>query len=418
MKFFSQRKMFFSVGAIGVFLFTLTFFFQNCAPMEATKDGAFSDLSSIDPGGEELPPEPSALATAVAVGDQHKCAVVMGGVRCWGSNQYGQIGNGGPTGFGAYQDVPALVTGLESGVEALAIDAGEASTCAIKAGNVYCWGRKGPAANNAAFDATPVVIQGLPNGVVESISVGSTHACAAAGGVGYCWGDNTYSQLGVAPGMASVTTAAPIMTTDLIESVSAIWEHTCYVTKTDGFLNCWGRNHKFQVGTNSSAVVITTPQRIPTQGVRSVSGGEGHTCFHVNTRVQCWGENLDGQMGSGAFSAATRRSGESIASLTAVTNLFSGRNHNCAIQNGALKCWGRGSNGQLATGLVANAAAPADATAFLPGVLSVGLGSTSTCAVHADGRVRCVGQNVKGLFQNNTLGDSLTPVAVYFQPSP
>ena len=132
---------------------------------------------------------------AVAVGDFHSCVVTThGGAKCWGQNTDGELGDG-QTGGGF---PPVKVAGLGHGVAAIA--AGAHHTCALTtAGAVTCWGRNadGQLGNGTTTDSdVPVEVTGLSSGVV-AIAAGGSHTCAltSAGGL-ECWGYNGYGQLG------------------------------------------------------------------------------------------------------------------------------------------------------------------------------------------------------------------------------
>jgi hypothetical protein len=99
------------------------------------------------------------------------CAIIGGGVQCWGLNGQGQLGNNSTI----TSLVPVQVQGLSSG--ATQVTAGQAHACALVSGGVQCWGYNaaGQLGDNSVVNSSvPVPVNGLSSNV-SSITGGSTH---------------------------------------------------------------------------------------------------------------------------------------------------------------------------------------------------------------------------------------------------
>jgi len=132
---------------------------------------------------------------AVSCGANHTCALTtVGRVLCWGSNEHGQLGDTTNT----ERSLPTQVVGLESGVTS--ISAGYYHTCALmSSGGVKCWGHnnRGQLGDGSTTHKTvPTPVLGIDPSVT-AISAGYEHTCAiGASGEGWCWGSNSVGELG------------------------------------------------------------------------------------------------------------------------------------------------------------------------------------------------------------------------------
>lgn len=132
---------------------------------------------------------------AISAGLFHTCIITNGdGMMCWGRNEFGQLGDGTKDNFRA---APQMVNDLSSGV--LAISTGTSHTCARTASGVKCWGfnMAGQVGDGTTTDRLiPADVAGPP-GEVVSLSAGGYFNCAVTRNTeAYCWGENYYGQLG------------------------------------------------------------------------------------------------------------------------------------------------------------------------------------------------------------------------------
>lgn len=226
---------------------------HTCALTDAgaVKCWGWNELGQLGDGtttNRRTPTDVVGLASGVvsiAVGGNHSCALTdAGAVKCWGANADGQIGDTTK----ANRSSPSTVSGLESGVRAL--DAGLSSSCAVTGdGTVLCWGSNkwgqlgdGGTTNRSA----PVAVAGLPAGV-QDVTVGGTHACVLteAGGL-LCWGGNSSGQLGDGTTQERQLAVPVTGLTVGVRAVSAGSLHTCAVSGTE--VTCWGNNQYGQIG--------------------------------------------------------------------------------------------------------------------------------------------------------------------------
>ncbi len=361
--------------------------------------------------------------TAIAVGGGHSCALLSNGsVQCWGYNYYGQVGDN-TSGNGTNRLVPTQVTGLTSGVQA--ITTGATHTCAILgSGAMQCWGRNTNGQigdNTSGIDRiVPTQVTGLTSGV-EAIAGGAKYSCAllATGSV-KCWGYNNYGQLGdnVSDGILA-DILIPTQVSGLNSGVQAIatgGSHSCAVLDNSS-VQCWGYNYTGQIGDNTSGGFKLLPTQVIslTSGVTAISSGDAYSCALLNTgAVQCWGSNSDGVIGDGSF-GTYRLVPTQVTGLTSgVQAIAAGDRHVCALLNtGAVQCWGYNPYGQIGDNTSGNyRLVPTQVSGLTSGVTAITAGEYMTCAILNTGAVQCWGYNANGSVGDNTLINKLVPTQV------
>ncbi|MGB0726641.1 MAG: RCC1 domain-containing protein, partial [Candidatus Poseidoniaceae archaeon] len=154
-------------------------------------NGAVITGNQHDPGFVDLGTGRTAIA--VATGNAHTCAILDdGSLKCWGDDQYGQLGNGATTGN---QPSPVSVD-LGTDRTAVAVTTGNRNTCAIlDDGSVKCWGEdnQGQLGNGASYtdQPSPVSVDLGTGRTAVAIDVFGYHTCAILDDASMkCWGSD------------------------------------------------------------------------------------------------------------------------------------------------------------------------------------------------------------------------------------
>lgn len=242
---------------------------------------------------------------AIAAGDYHSLAVESyGGVKSWGNDAYGQLGNDGIL---TNSSIPVSVP-LPSLANIMAVTAGTYFSVALRAdGTVWTWGddRSGQLGNGSSTSTqpTPVQVSGL-TGVI-AISAGGYHVLALkSNGSVWAWGLNNYGQLGInnISWQSSAIQVLSEMATNTLADIRAIGagRYTSYAIDGGGRVHAWGENIHGQFGNGA-----TTNSYVP------IENGQDNACTMdggymngvatlANGTVRCWGYNSVCQCGTGS----------------------------------------------------------------------------------------------------------------------
>lgn len=322
-----------------------------------------NEYGQLGDGGVDSRPVPTPVAglpgaVAVAAGYAHSLALAAdGSVHGWGRNNSNELGDG------SYRSrsTPGRVDGLPV---ITAIAAGESHSLALDpSGRLWAWGYNadgqiGDGASGAAYQPVPKRVEGIP--AASAIAGGQRHTLAlAADGSVWAWGANGAGQLGTGTTASSrVPVQVPGLTA--VRAIAARWDTSLALTQ-GGTVFAWGNASGF-----GKAGVQTTPTRIADlAGAQGLAlDGFGASAFVIGSggTPVAWGANASGVLGDGSYAA--RLSPAPIAGLGNVKAISAGLGFALALEaDGSLRTWGSNASGQLGDGTLATAALPGFAVA-------------------------------------------------------
>jgi len=390
-------------------------FGNDLALFAEVPDGSPADPIAFFDGATQLgsvPAGPYGIVKSIAAGYDHTCALLLtGGVECWGNNSHGQIGDG----TSAMKGLPTPVVGLSSGV--IAIAAGNGFSCAVLGdGGVRCWGRNdtGTLGDLTLTDRlTPVAVQFPVQAKINKLAAGADHICGLTrDSEVWCWGSNMHGQRGQGNVHFYASPSQPYSPGSNVVEISSGGNRSCALS-AEGGVRCWGQA---PVGdwTYFDRWVPTNVYGL-TQGVKALASSRAVNCVILSDgTVKCWGDNSFGGVGTGTtggkFLVPT-----AVAGITSALGVSTGGDRACALlSGGALNCWGKNASGELGDGSSVSRASPVAILASGATLPSLGdaADAAHACMVSPSGRLQCWGSNASGQLGDGTLRSQNTPTGV------
>lgn len=319
---------------------------------------------------------------SITGGTGYFCATLNGGkIKCWGLNDYGQLGNWSTID----QDLPTTILMLTPFKQAFASIFQQTTCSAVEAGDndrAYCWGRANSwIFNHNNYYESPHLFSSLNH--VRVVKFANFRTCAIASEEVFCWGLNEYGQTGEAMSgnfEEDAFTSSPFQVSN-INNAQSIWlgeYHTCAVANGDKVV-CWGSNQNGMLGLGTQGG-SEPPTQVPgLSNVNYLLGGGFTTCAVLaDHSLKCWGRTplgyrhspttipswnnvkkiLDEEAGNFCF---LRRDGTASCDLESSVSMPDWGNIKdialgaiqtaCALRtDGSVWCWGNNSFGQLGRG--------------------------------------------------------------------
>ncbi len=350
---------------------------------------------------------------SLGTGGTHSCTVIVGGrLKCWGAHSFGAIGledleSRGDEPGELGNNLPFVQLGKGLVVQEI-VPSRDAHTCAIFTGGlVKCWGDndygqlgieeqldRGTHPGEMG-DALPFVNLGKGRSA-QSLAAGSNHTCAVLDDQSVkCWGDNQNQQLG--DGRFTRGAFAGEMGDNLlplglpaVRQLAAGSMHTCALIN-DGSVQCWG----WERGAEDPPIPANHPATIVNFGASlsafHMAAGGRHTCAALSDdTVRCWAVTQHADQPADPY-VTVQFEGDVAPAL----RLGVGGDRGCALfGDGSVQCWSLAESDEKEP--------PATRVQFGAGRSAIQLAAAGSrvsrhgCALLDDGSVKCWGDNNRG----------------------
>ncbi|MBT4791408.1 MAG: RTX toxin, partial [Halobacteriovoraceae bacterium] len=316
-----------------------------------------------------------------AAGLSHTCVLLEdGNIKCFGDNSKGQLGHGDTNNLGDNETID-LIPIVPLGQSAVKLYSGTRYNCALLQNQeVKCWGENNYGqlgyghTQNLGDDELLSTYGSVPLGglaISLDISTISYHSCAvlkSSGGL-KCWGLNNKGQLGYGHTNNLGDDELPssygnVSFGNKILQVATGYIHTCALGENQQ-VRCWGANNVGQTGFGSNETIGDNEAAdsapfltFASSGAKMVATGNAHSCIiGLDASVYCFGLGTLGQTGLGhtntiGVAQAPTNLNTKVGITDALTQVSTGLNHTCVLtkKEGKVICFGQNTTGQLGLG--------------------------------------------------------------------
>lgn len=291
-------------------------------------------------------------------------------------------------------------------------------------GNVACWGSnvEGQLGNSVTLpgtDSFAPILAASTAGDITELASGGQHSCAIGVLGTFCWGNNDAGQLGVSNGNISTSFPQTVQGGHTFHRISVGTDHSCAIDVFTQEAYCWGDDSRGQLGQGTSVGSSALPLAIPSASIPNpvefVTAGDQFTCARTMTQdTYCWGKGTEGQLGLGTVAD----NATPIQISSHFPNFVSlGTTSACSIRNNGvqvLDCWGDDTLLQLGNGSPATTESSPTNTG-ISNSFQVSVGASHACMMTNPplDSIYCWGDNSFGQSgQGNTVGPTASAVEV------